>query len=102
MPFICLAQGRMQGTLMPIVHVQICDYAHFNIFSNGNRDSVATNYTRAENVAFSQEIGEVATISAGIFAIFWAKCIELLQVASCKYRTCSNKGASLMNAPPMP
>ena len=49
----------------------------FGIFS---KILMATSHTRAEGVTPSQQIGEVAAISAGIFASVWAKSVELLQV----------------------
>ena len=50
------------------------------IFGTFSKTMMATSHTRAESVTLSQWIGEVAAISAGIFASFWEKCVELLQV----------------------
>ena len=58
-------------------HAQTCDHAHFRHLLE---TMIATSHTRAESVTLSQQIGEVAAISAGIFASFWAKRVELLQV----------------------
>ena len=49
---------------MLIAHAQTCDHAHFRHLLE---IMMATSHTRAENVTFSHEIGEVAAISAGIF-----------------------------------
>ena len=60
-----IIRGEAQYTLMLIAHVQTCGHAHFQHLLE---IMMATSHTRAENVTFSQEIGEVAAISAGIFA----------------------------------
>ena len=59
-------------------YVQTCDHTHF--WHLLEEIIMATSHIRAKNVAFSHGIGEVATISAGMYFIGQNMFIELLQI----------------------
>ena len=65
---------------MLITHMQTCDHTH--LWHLLEEIIMATSHIRAENVAFSCEIGEVAAISADILL---GKHVYRTTPNSCKY-----------------